>query len=90
MWIHQWKGGIKGLDFSDLGLISKFTGNIRISNLDQKRFVCTLSRETIDEILLNSYGYTIRVAYLKKKKIPYLIKGRAFCNWWRRNILMTV
>ena len=50
-WIHQWNLGIKGLDFGDLDLISKITGDIRISNLDQNRFVNILSRETIDGFL---------------------------------------
>ena len=62
--MHHWTRGIKGLDFGDLDLISKVTGDIRISDLDQKRFICILSRETIDVFLLNSHGYFI--GYLKE------------------------
>ena len=71
MWIHHWNKGIKGLDFDDIDLIYKVTGDIRILNLDQKRFVCTLSCETIDEFLLNSQGYIIGMGYFKEKE--YLI-----------------
>ena len=39
--------GEKGLDFGDLDLISKVTGGIRISNLDQKWFLCTLFCEKL-------------------------------------------
>ena len=62
---------IKGLDFGDLDLISKVTGGIRISNLDQKRFLCTLFCGTIDGFLLNSHGYIIGMCYFKEKN--YLI-----------------
>ena len=71
MWIHHWNRGIKGLDFGDLDRISKVTGDFRISNLDQKRVVCTLSCETIDEFLLNAHGYIIGIDYFKEKE--YLI-----------------
>ena len=71
-WIH-WNRGIKGLDFDDLDLnyldlISKVTGDIRIANLDQKRFVCTQSCETNDGFLLNSHGYIIGMGYFKEKE----------------------
>ena len=64
-------GGIKGLVFGDLDLISKVTGGIRIPNLDQKRFLCTLFCEPIDGFLLNSHGYIIGMCYFKEKN--YLI-----------------
>ena len=51
-----------------IDLIYKVTGDIRISHLDQKRVVCTLSCETIDEFLLNSHGYIIGMGYFKEKK----------------------
>ena len=81
-WIHHWNRGIKGLDFDDLDL-----GDIRIANPDQKRFVCTLSCETIDDFLLNSHGYIIGMGYFKEKEY---LKRHAFYNRWRHNILMTV
>ena len=37
------------LDFGDLDPIFKVTGNIRMSNLDPKKLVCTLFHEPIDE-----------------------------------------
>ena len=68
MWIHHWNRGIKGLAFGDLDLIYKVTGDFRISHLDQKRFVCTLSCETIDDFLLNSHRYIIGMGYFKDKE----------------------
>ena len=71
--------------FGDLDLISKVTGDIRISNLDQKRFLCTLSCETIDGFLLTSHGYIIWMCYFKEKHYLIQWKKHAFYNWWCHN-----
>ena len=66
MWIHHWNRVIKRLDFGDLVRIFKVKGDIRILNLDQNWFACTLCRKTIEIFLLNSHGYIIDKGYFKE------------------------
>ena len=47
-WLHYWERGKKWLGFDDLDLIFKAAYALRMSNFDQKHFVCTLSPEPID------------------------------------------
>ena len=47
------------LGFSDLDLICKVTVGLKLPNLSQKVFVCTISHELVDRFQSDLHGFNI-------------------------------